>query len=169
MSALIQDEAQFPLFGGADAAPAKGRFSDFVVYVDESGDHSLQSVDNEYPVFVLSFCVFYKAHYIDKVVPALQRFKFNHFGHDLVVLHENEIRKEKGAFKFANRDSKNRFIGQLHDLIDTSNFILISCVVDKASLKARQSELPPNPYHVALGFCLETLDELMHEKSSTVH
>lgn len=30
------------------------RFSDFIVYVDESGDHSLQSIDQSYPVFVLA-------------------------------------------------------------------------------------------------------------------
>jgi hypothetical protein len=31
------------------------RESDYIVYVDESGDHGLVSVDPEYPVFVLAF------------------------------------------------------------------------------------------------------------------
>ena len=35
-------------------------FSDFVVYVDESGDHGLKTMDNTYPMFVLAFCVFNK-------------------------------------------------------------------------------------------------------------
>lgn len=39
-------------------------FSEFVVYVDESGDHSLTSIDRNYPVFVLAFCIFYKDHYL---------------------------------------------------------------------------------------------------------
>jgi hypothetical protein len=30
-------------------------FSDYIVYVDESGDHGLQSMDATYPVFVLAF------------------------------------------------------------------------------------------------------------------
>ena len=34
------------------------QFSDFMVYVDESGDHSLTSIDKNYPIFVLAFCVF---------------------------------------------------------------------------------------------------------------
>ena len=38
--------------------------SKFIVYVDESGDHSLESVDQNYPVFVLAFCVFYQDNYI---------------------------------------------------------------------------------------------------------
>ena len=30
-----------------------GQFSDFVIYADESGDHSLASIDPEYPMFVV--------------------------------------------------------------------------------------------------------------------
>ena len=138
------------------------QFSDFIVYVDESGDHGMQTLDPHYPIFVLAFCVFYKRHYSEVVVPSLHQMKFRHFGHDSVVLHEHEIRKEKGDFRFANRQHKLRFIEELHGIIDDSHFILISCVVDKEQL--RRSTTPANPYHIALGFCLETLHELMQEK-----
>ena len=141
-----------------------GKYSNFVVYVDESGDHGMQMLDPQYPMFVLAFCVFYKRHYSEKVVPALHKFKFNHFGHDLVVLHEHEIRKEKGAFKFANRQHKQEFLTKLTGIIESSNFILISCAIDKARLRERAG-VAHNPYHLALGFCLETLYELMQEKN----
>lgn len=163
---------QFPLFSNetlkefdarADRSPA-GKFSNFIVYVDESGDHSMQTLDSQYPVFVLAFCVFYKGHYSEKVVPALQKFKFNHFGHDLVVLHEHEIRKEKGNYRFQNKNHKNQFLDGLTSIIDASNFILISAVIDKRQLRERHG-VDSNPYHVALGFCLETLYELMQEKN----
>ena len=36
-------------------------YSNRIVYVDESGDHSLELIDLDYPVFVLSFCVFEKS------------------------------------------------------------------------------------------------------------
>jgi hypothetical protein len=167
-----QDTPQFSLFeseaaaadGGSPATPPKGRYSNFIVYVDESGDHGMQSLDPNYPVFVLSFCVFYKGHYSEKIVPALHKLKFNHFGHDLVVLHEHEIRKEKGSFKFGSRAEKDAFVGQLHDIIEASNFILISCVIQKELLR-KQGGLPPNPYHLALGFCLETLYQFLQEKN----
>ena len=154
-----------PVLAGSktDAKP-KGKFSDFVVYVDESGDHGMLSPDEKYPVFVLALCVFHKRYYCEKVVPALQYFKFSHFGHDSVVLHENEIRKEKGAFKFfQNRMQKESFLTELTDIIDRSNFILISSVIDKEQLKAKGGS-PQNPYHLALAFCLETLHELLQEK-----
>jgi hypothetical protein len=159
---------QIPLFSeeaaGAEAEPivdvAANRFGSWVVYVDESGDHSLATVDPNYPVFVLAFCVFNKAHYAQRVVPSIEAFKFRHFGQDVVVLHETDIRKERGEFRFDSRSHKEAFIDELTNIIDANNFILIACVIDKRRLRERDS----NPYHLAMGFCLETLYELMQEK-----
>lgn len=159
---------QYPLFGehvpahvreAGPMVPGK-RYSNYVVYVDESGDHSLESIDAQYPVFVLAFCVFHKAYYASNVVPALEAFKFKHFGHDLVVLHETDIRKERGEFRFSSRPHKDAFLDELTGIIEANNFVLIGCVIDKARLRERSE----NPYHLALGFCLETLYELMQEK-----
>ncbi len=88
------------------------KFSEYIVYVDESGDHGLVSLNPHYPIFVLACCVFQKTDYSERVVPALQQFKFRHFGHDMVVLHEHEIRKTEGAFKFLF-DAPRRFHGRL--------------------------------------------------------
>ena len=138
-------------------------FSDFIVYVDESGDHSLTSIDKDYPVFVLAFCIFYKDHYLSKVVPALQQLKFDYFGHDLVILHEHEIRKEKNDFDlFKNRSEKYQFLGRLSSIIDNSNFVLASCVINKYKMPIKEEMT--NPYHLALRHCLETLFEFVSEK-----
>jgi hypothetical protein len=162
------ETGQYPLFGNVSKAatsrPAREAAgtpsSSFVVYVDESGDHSLESVDPNYPVFVLAFCVFHKRHYAQKVVPAVETFKFRHFGHDVVVLHETDIRKERGDFRFNSREHKDAFLEELTGIIEANNFILVGCVIDKRRLRERDS----NPYHLALGFCLETLYELIQEK-----
>lgn len=137
--------------------------SEFIVYVDESGDHSLDKIDEAYPVFVLSFCAFYKENYVKNVVSALESLKFEKFGHDIVILHERDIRKETGVFKFDNEAEKEDFLRKLSDIIDSSRFILISCLIDKRNLKLRDED-PPNAYHIALGFCLETLFDLLVEK-----
>lgn len=144
---------------------AKSPFSKYIVYVDESGDHSLRSIDKQYPIFVLAFCVFHKRHYSESIVPAVEKFKFNHFGHDQVVLHETDIRKETGAFNiFRSREEKVRFFDELTTIIEASNFVLISCTIDKARLAADEG-LDGNPYHIALGHCMEALYEFLEEKS----
>lgn len=163
---------QYSLFESVEAIPveqtalepADRRFSDYIVYVDESGDHSLASIDQGYPVFVLALCVFHKRHYAEKIVPAVEKLKFNYFGHDSVVLHENEIRKQKGDFAFLiHRPTRDEFMGRLSSVMDASNFILIACVVDKVRL-SRSEGANSNPYHIALGVCLEALREFLAEK-----
>ena len=140
-------------------------FSDYIVYVDESGDHSLINIDANYPVFVLAFCVFHKRYYSQTVVPALEQFKFKHFGHDIVVLHEQEIRKEKGAFNiFRSAAQRETFLGELTGLIEDSNFVLIACVIDKQALHAQSGDGADNPYHYALRYGLESLHGFLAEK-----
>ena len=130
-------------------------FSDYIVYVDESGDHGLESIDPNYPVFVLAFCVFRKETYLDSVAPAIQRFKFRHFGHDMVILHETDIRKDRGDFRFLkSKELKQAFLGELSDILTDAPFTLICMVIDKLSLKQRYGH-PKNPYHIALRHGLE--------------
>ena len=80
--------------------------SDYIVYVDESGDHSLDSINPEYPVFVLSFCIFRKDNYAQTMTPAVRQLKFSTFGHDMVILHEIDIRKKKGAFSKLGKEAR---------------------------------------------------------------
>jgi hypothetical protein len=129
--------------------------SDYIVYVDESGDHGLLSIDPQYPVFVLAFCIFHKEEYRTLVSPALQDLKFRHFGHDMVVLHEHEIRKAKGPFRFlVDATLRERFMEDLNGLVASTPLTLIASVIQKERLRKRYAS-PPNPYHVALAFGLE--------------
>lgn len=138
-------------------------FSKYIVYVDESGDHNLQSIDPQYPIFVLAFCVFHKRHYSEVIVPALEKFKFNHFGHDQVVLHENEIRRRTGQFNiFKSREHQLAFMKELTDIIEFSNFVLISATIDKRELVKNNPE--GNAYHIALALCMEKLYGFLKEK-----
>ena len=178
IKALAQDESssvQLPLFPAQAAEPVEeetalakaSTFSNWIVYVDESGNYNTDTYAQEYPVFVLAFCVFHKENYVANVVGALERFKFEYFGHDSVVLHEREIRKELGAFQFPNKKFKQNFIGALHSILDSANFITISCSIDKKKLFEHGLEIGDNLYHVALGFCLESLFDLMTEKKQS--
>jgi len=132
------------------------RFSKYIVYVDESGDHGLASP--EYPVFVLPFCIFDKDAYAAQVTPAMQRFKFKHFGHDTVVLHEREVRKAMRPFDFLlDAARREAFHTDLTELIREAPFKLVAAVIDKPRLYERYAE-PDNPYHLALQFGLERIE-----------
>lgn len=129
--------------------------SDYIVFVDESGDHGLDTIDAGYPVFVLAFCIIRKEDYIRQLTPAIQQVKFDHFGHDNVILHERDIRKDMGDFSsLKTREKKAAFMADLTAIVEATPFTLISCVIRKDMLKQRYAA-PDNPYHIALGFGLE--------------
>jgi len=143
-------------------------FSDTIVYVDEAGNHGLDAADPTFPVFVLAFCVFRKSSYITQTVPALQSFKFCYFGHDGVVFHEREIRKKVGPFSIlTNQEVKAAFMKGLGQIMEQQPYEVIASIIDKEALRSRYTE-PDNPYHLAMGFCLERLYKLLERDQSLI-
>lgn len=165
---LFETAEQLPVQSQATLAPTSPQeespFSDYVVYVDESGDHSLASIDPGYPVFVLAFCIFHKRHYSESIIPAIEKLKFNYFGHDSVVLHETDIRKQRGDFAFLSHKPRyDEFMAKLGTIVEQARFVLITCVVDKPRLSKHSGE-DTNPYHIALDHCLQGLYDFLEEK-----
>jgi len=139
-------------------------FGDYIVYADESGDHSLTSVNPQYPVFVLAFCLVHKPTYVNSIVPALQRLKFEFWGHDSVVLHGHEIRKSQGDFNILlNANTRTKFFERLNGVIEAADFTIIAAVIDKQRHIERYAE-PKDPYEIALVFCMERLQRSLLER-----
>ena len=138
-------------------------FSPYIIYVDESGDHSLESIDADYPIFVLAFCVFNKGEYATIAEPLLQEFKFKWFGHDMVVLHENNIVRRKYPFAFLRYDDiRRRFMEELGEIVANTPMTVIAAIIRKQALLARYSR-PDNPYQLVL-FCLERANEFLMQR-----
>jgi hypothetical protein len=143
------------------------QFSDYIVYVDESGDHSLESIDINYPVFVLAFCIFKKQEYIDQVSPAIKKFKFDQFGHDMVLLHESDIRKARKEFVIlVNEKRRHAFMGAINQLTSESPYTVVSVVIRKEHLKSHYTD-SSNPYHLALVLGLECIYSFLSERGQT--
>ena len=145
--------------------------SDYIVFVDESGDHSLTSIDGEYPIFVLCFCVMKKADYADAVVPRLKRLKFETFGHDCVVLHEIDIRRKRGYFSQLSKEPRDAFMDALTQVIVDTPMTVIAVVIEKSKLKERYLR-PYNPYHIGIQYGLERVRHFLRlhgQHDATTH
>jgi len=129
--------------------------SDYLVFVDESGSPGMGNIDPQYPLFVLAFFIVKKNDYASHITPALQQFKFKHFGHDQVILHERDIRKDIGDFSFLKTPAlKAAFLDELTGIIAEAPFRLVCVIIDKVKHRTRYSN-PANPYHLGLEFGLE--------------
>ncbi len=136
---------------------------DYIFYADESGDHSLTKIDPLFPAFALSLCAFKKAEYCSRIIPRFLRFKFDYFGHDSVVLHEREIRKQIGDFTFlTDLVLRERFMADLTSLVSTSRFSIFAAVIDKSALKL--DLFPTNPYGLSLRICVQSAYRFLEQR-----
>ena len=140
-------------------------FSDYVVYVDESGDATLKGIDPDFPAFCLAFCVFRKSDYVREIVPLVQNLKFKYWGHDIVILHRNDLARRTGPFSFLNDPAvETAFMQDLDDIVSTSPFTTIAAVIRKDELVS-QYVSPEDPYHIAMRFGLERLFEFLRGRN----
>ena len=143
-------------------------FSDYIVFVDESGDHGMASIDAAYPLFVLSCCLVSKRDYMQSIMPAMQRLKFDTFGHDSVILHEREIRRDIGPFStLRTRERKQAFIEALTGVLAAAPMTVFAAVIDKRRLLDRNKN--ENPYEVSLRFCLERICYKLAKQGQVAH
>lgn len=138
---------------------------DYIIYADESGDHSMDDVNKLYPAFVLAFCIFSKKGYLEEVVKQIKRLKFAFWGYDLTILHSSKLRKRMDDFQFLHDQSiRANFIGELNSAIDNSLFEVISMAIDKRHLKEIYSQ-PRNPYELSLEHCVEEIYQFLKDKA----
>ena len=142
-------------------------FSDYIVYVDESGDHSLASINQQFPLFALVFCIFRVERYIRDIVPAAQQVKFEFFGHDQIILHEIDIRGHNPPFGLLQHEGiRERFLGRLSDLVEHAEMTVIAAVIDKQRMVDAHAGAD-DPYNLALRSCMERLQMLLHDAGAS--
>ena len=143
-------------------------FSDYIIYADESGDHGMNSINPENPIFVLAFCIFRKADYISIVKQAMAQLKFEFWGHDLAILHNHAIRKSTGEFSFLFNEERRRiFLHSLNEMIRKIPFWIAATVIDKREL--RNTPNMNNPYDIALLSCLNQACSFLKEQRQLSH
>lgn len=143
-------------------------YSDYIVYVDESGDHGLKKVDAAYPYFCLCFCIFKKDVYINKIVPEFQQLKFKYWGHDTVILHEHDIRKSMASHYsiFSNPNTLKSFMNDISKFMKNSPFHIAASMVNKNFLVENFSKVAKeNIYAHSLFQCVMQLNNLLESQN----
>lgn len=137
---------------------------EFLVFLDETGDHSLQHIDKQYPIFALGAMYCRREDYIKTINPMFDELKYEFFNKRHVILHSTEIRKSRNEFKILmNPSIRNNFIKRLNECIEQSPFSFAVSLVDKLEHTETYYE-PDNPYNLTLAFIMERSFFLIHKK-----
>lgn len=143
--------------------------TDYIIFLDESGDHDLTIVDPKYPVFALTGCVFKNDNYFKKVVPLVHSYKQELFNSTDLILHSRDIRKCIGDFaQLCNAEFRNLFYRKTEQLMKSLEFNIICSVIKKADLKLWYS-IPKSPYSLTLCFIMERFRHFLNYNRATGH
>lgn len=132
--------------------------SRLIAFFDECGDHSLEKIDPDFPIFVLALVVMERKAYRDQILPAFNSFKLKFFNHEGINLHSREIRRSYGPFALLrNPLIRPKFLAELGDLVDAAPYTLFVSAIHKGNHFKRYGTSAANPYELALVFTMERL------------
>jgi len=70
-----------------------------ILFLDESGDHNLITIDKSYPYFVLAGCILEQKVHDESLAPAISSLKKDLFQTDKIVLHYVDYTRNKNGFE----------------------------------------------------------------------
>lgn len=130
--------------------------SRYIAFFDECGDHSLDQIDRDFPLFVLSTAIVERTVYQEEIIPAMGRLKMRFWNHEGVNLHSREIRKALGDFSFMQVPQMRAvFLSALSGLMKELPITLFITAVHKQDHKQRYGIAATNPYDLALTYTFE--------------
>jgi hypothetical protein len=103
-----------------------------IMFLDESGDHSLSIIDPQYPIFVLGGVIVDKDYAEGEMTERVREFKLNLFGRDDLILHTADIVRNRNGFeRMKDAAFRQRFLNELNALMQSLEYQIVACVIRK--------------------------------------
>lgn len=126
------------------------------MFLDESGDHSLDVIDPQYPLFVLGGCIIDMDYHDNILTPRLKQYKMDLFGRDDFILHTADIVRRKGIFKkLTDKTFREHFYNETNLLMNELDYMVIVCVIKKNYHLAKYGLAALDPYMLSLRILIE--------------
>lgn len=127
-----------------------------IMYLDESGSHNLRVVDPDYPIFVLGGIIVDTTQALGDMEWRIKSLKRRHFGRDGIILHSTDIHHAKRGFeRLADPNRRDRFYLELSNLLQTLDYQIVACAIDKTAHVKRYKKRARDPYYYALSVLVE--------------
>jgi hypothetical protein len=127
----------------------------YTFFLDETGDHGLSFVDENFPLFLLAGCIV-EDEALLIFENDIRAFKMEFFKSEDVILHSRDIRKCEGPFQILfDLEIKARFYERLNAIITNTPFTIIGAAVNKKKHIEKYGKSARDPYALSLSFVLE--------------
>lgn len=127
-----------------------------ILFLDESGDHNLSTVDPQYPLFVLGGVIM-EQDIAERVLPQrFSIFKRKHFGRDDIILHTADmVRNRNGFERMIEADFRNAVYDDLNDMLRGLDFMVVACSIRKDIHLAKYGLAALDPYLMSMDVIVE--------------
>ena len=128
----------------------------YYLYIDESGDHGLATVNPDFPVFLLCG-VLVSADEDLKIQQSINNIKQTFWNGKHVILHSRDIRKCEKEFSILfDLELKKVFYEKINAVIQGQQYTVIASAIKKESYIKQYGRLTTNNvYELALSFIIE--------------
>jgi len=127
----------------------------YYLFIDESGDHGLVSVNPDFPVFLLCGVVISADRY-DSIQQSFNSIKHEFWFNEEVIFHSRDIRKHEKEFQILfDLEKKGRFYTFLNQALVENNYCIIASAIRKDKYIEKFGRLSNDVYELALSFIVE--------------
>lgn len=138
-----------------------------ILFLDESGDHNLDKIDEQYPIFVLGGCVFEYDYYKDYASIEFQDYKENMFGTKKLIVHTADICRTRNGFeRLKDNAFRQKFYDKTNAIMRGLDFIALACVIKKDKHFSKHGLQAKDPYLLSLDLVIERFVFMLKEKNT---
>ena len=129
-----------------------------ILFLDESGDHSLNKIDPQYPVFVLGGIIVDKNYALGDMERQVRQFKQQWLGRTDIPLHTADMTRNKNGYERLKEAAFRRnFYGALNLLMESLEYQVVACVIRKEDHLQKYDIGALDPYFLSLEVLAERL------------
>ncbi len=127
----------------------------YYLFIDETGDHSLSKIDQNFPIFMVGGVLVSEKEYAT-FQNKINSFKEKFFNTKEVILHSRDIRKINPPFQILfDLEIKKNFYKDLDKIIFDTDFIINPVAILKNEHVKKYGRVAKNPYLISLNFIVE--------------
>lgn len=127
-----------------------------ILFLDESGDHSLAKIDPQYPMFVLAGCIFESGYHEKVVVSEIEKFKKDLFNNLKLILHTEDITHNRNGFeRIVDADFRKHFYEAENQLLAKLDYKILACAIKKDEHFKKYGLAAIDPYMLSLDCLVE--------------
>lgn len=140
----------------------------YYLFLDECGDHSLSSIDKNFPIFTLCGIILSEFQYQllgERIIALKKEF----WSDKEIILHSRDIRKCQNGFEVLfDLEIKKRFYETLNSIMKECEYTIISCSILKENYIRKYGKLN-DVYGLSLSYIMErTVFFLDYQKQSEI-